>query len=100
MEKENIESYLEFLQKEKNKNLFIKKLFLYYPILPVDVFQKFGVKKAESEKDRFHKLIKNISDIKEQNKDIKINFNSFLKNKIMDYGEIHHLIQKMNMIIK
>ena len=64
-----VENYLDNLQKE-DKDLFLNELFLYYLILPVELCQKYNVKKNESEKERFFKIIKNLSSIRENNKEI------------------------------
>ena len=90
---EIIESYLFNLQREDN-DLFLKELFLYYPILPVEVCQKFNVKKKKSEKDRFFNLIENLLDIEAENENIEMNLNIFLKKEINCYDEIEHLIPK------
>ena len=65
-----VENYLDNLQKE-DKDLFLNELFLYYPILPVELCQKYNVKKNESEKERFFKIIKKyLSSIRENNEEI------------------------------
>ena len=91
--KDIIESYLDNLRKEDN-DLFLNELFLFYPILPIEVCKKYNVKKNESEKERFFKLIKNLSNIKEQNVDIELNLIRYLKNEILNCDEIKHLIPK------
>ena len=90
---EIIESYLDILQKE-DKDLFLKELFLYYPILPVEVCQKYNVKKKESEKNIFFNLIEKLIDIQTQKENIDKNLINFLKKEMNNYEEIKHLIQK------
>ena len=90
---EIIESYLDILQKE-DKDLFLKELFLYYPILPVEVCKKFNVKKKYSEKDIFFNLIEKLIDIQAQKENIEQNLINFLKKEIGNYEEIKHLIPK------
>lgn len=84
---EIIESYLNILQKE-NEFLFLEELFLYYQILPVETCQKYNIKKTESEKDRFFKLVKNLINVKEAD----INLIRLLQKEIINCDEIKHLI--------
>lgn len=86
---EIIETYLNIVKKEEN-DLFLKELMLYYPVLPIEICKKFGVKKLESEKDRFFKLIKNLSAI--ETKDMEKKLVDLLKKEIMAYDEIKYLI--------
>ena len=90
---EIIEAYLDILKNEDN-NYFLKELFLYYPILPIEICKKFGVQKTESEKDKFFNLIENLLDIGTQEKNVDINLINFLKKKINNYEEIKQLIPK------
>ena len=88
-----VENYLDNLQKE-DKDLFLNELFLYYPILPVELCQKYNVKKNESEKERFFKLIKNLSSIRENKEEIELNLIRYLKYEILNFNEMKYLIPK------
>ena len=88
---EIIESYLNILKNE-DKSLFLKELILYYPVLPPEICQKYGVNKMESEKDRFFKLIKNLSAIEAPNVEMKLV--DFLIKEIMAYDEIKLLFSE------
>ena len=90
---EIIESYLDILQKE-DRDLFLKELFIYYPILPVEVCKKFNVRKIESEKDKFFNLIEKLIAIQEEKINIEKNLINFLKKEIHNCDEIKHLIPK------
>ena len=90
---EIIENYLDILQKE-DRDLFLKELFIYYPILPVEVCKKFNVRKIESEKDKFFNLIEKLIAIQEEKINIEKNLINFLKKEIHNCDEIKHLIPK------
>ena len=88
---EIIEAYLDILKNE-DYDFFLNELFLYYPIRPIEICKKFGVKKTETEKDRFFKLIHNLIDVRNQEGNVDINLINFLKKEINNCEEITHLI--------
>ena len=94
---EIIETYLTIL-KEEDQDLFLEQLFLYYPILPVEVCKKFNVKKTKPEKERFFELINNLLAI--QPPEIKKKLINFLTQEMKCYDEIKHLIPQKELAEK
>ncbi len=80
-------SYLNILKKD-DKTSFFDYLLYFYPILSVEACKNYGVNKTMSEKERFFKLVKQLSKL--QTNDLL----NFLYEEIKCYDEIEHLIPK------
>ena len=80
---------MDILKKE-DINSYIDNLFFYYPILTVEVCEKYDVLKKISEKERFFKLAKEFSSI--ETDDLENNLRNFIEREIKCYEEVERLI--------